>query len=95
MSPGAFDELLNFIEGYRDTDTVMRAVVPAKVKLAATLRCLATGATYADLQYTFRIHKRTLSIRRPEYYDAIYARLGGDCLKVTVNLIFYKYFNIR
>ena len=73
----------------------MRAAVPAKVKLAATLRFLAIGVTYADLQYTFRIHKSTLSIIIPEVCDAIYARLKENYLKVTVNLIFYEYFNIQ
>ena len=47
-----------------------------------------TGATYADLQYTFRIHKSTLSIIIPGVRDAIYARLEGDYLEVTVNLFF-------
>ena len=60
MSPAAFDELLDMVEGdITKENTVMRAAVPAKIKLAATLRFLATGSTYADLQYTFRIHKST------------------------------------
>ena len=96
MSPEAFDEVLNLNEcDITKQDTVMRDAVPAKVRLAATPRCLTTGATYADLQYTFRIHKSTLSIILPEVCDATYARLKGDFLKVIVNLICYKSFNIQ
>ena len=83
MSQAAFDELLDMVEGdITKENTVMRAAVPAKIKLAATLRFLATGSTYADLQYTFRIHKSTLSAIIPEVCDAIYARLKGEYLKV-------------
>ena len=68
----------------------MRAAVPAKIKLAATLRFHAMGSTYADLQgdlqYTFRIHKSTLSAIIPEVCDAIYARLKGEYLKVNLFL---------
>ena len=92
MSPAAFDELLDMVEGdITKENTVMRASVPAKIELAATLRFLATGSTYADLQYTFRIHKSTLSAIIPEVCDAIYARLKGEYFKVS---LFLTYFNI-
>ena len=79
MSPAAFDEVLDMLEGdITKENTVMRAAVPAKIKLAATLRFLATGSTCADLQYTFRVHKSTLTAIIPEVCDAIYARLKGD-----------------
>ena len=87
MSPAAFGELLDMVEGeITKGNTVMRAAVPAKIKLAATLRFLATGSTYADLQYTFRVHKSTLSAIIPEVCDAIYARLKGEYLKVSLFL---------
>ena len=52
---------LSLIENETKQDTVMRDAVPAKVKLAATIRYLAMRVTYSDLQYTFRIHKSMLS----------------------------------
>ena len=86
MSPDAFDELLSLIENAATKqDTVMRDAVPGKVKLAATIRYLVTGVTYSDLQYTFRIHKSTLSRIIPEVCDAIYARFKEDYFKVTTS----------
>ena len=86
MSPNAFDELLSLIENdVTKQDTVMRDAVPARVKLAATIRYLDTGVTYSDLQYTFRIHKHTLSRIIREVCDAIYARLKEDYLKVNTS----------
>ena len=52
---------LSLIENETKQDKVMRDAVPAKVKLAATIRYLAMGVTYSDLQYAFRIHKSMLS----------------------------------
>ena len=46
-----------------------------KIKLAATIRFLATGASYADLQHLFRVHKSTLSKIIPEVCEAIYSNL--------------------
>ena len=50
----------------------MRDPIPARVKLAATIRFLSTGANYADLQHVFRIHKSTLSTFIPDVCKAIY-----------------------
>ena len=50
--------------------------IPARVKLAAIIRFLSTGANYADLQHVFRIHKNTLSKFIPDVCEAIYT-----CLK--------------
>ena len=86
MSPDAFDKLLSLIENdVTKQDTVMRDAVPAKVKLAATIRYLAMEVTCSDLQYTFRVHKSTLSRIIPEVCDPIYTRLKEDFLKVTTS----------
>ena len=78
MSPELFDELLGFIEkDVQKEYTVFCDPIPAKVKLAATLKFLASGMNYAELQYLFRVHKSTLSQFIPEVCEAIYMRLKG------------------
>ena len=84
MSTDTFDELLQLISNdIQKQDTVMRASIPPKIKLAATIRFLSTGANYADLQYQFRIHKSTLTHIIPEVCEAIYKRLKDNFLKVS------------
>lgn len=56
-------------------DTVMRAALPAKIKLQIALRYLATGDSFATLQSSFRIPKSTISKFLPEVLDAIYEGL--------------------
>ena len=85
MGPDVFDELLCSVEAaIEGQNTEMRDAIPAKLKLAATIRFLATGACYADLQHLFRIHKSTLSKFIPDVCDAIYKKLKDRYLKVTM-----------
>ena len=87
MDPPTFDELLKLIEAdITKQNTVMRDAIPASLKLAVTIRYLSTGASYADLQYAFRVHKSTLSQIIPEVCEAIYLRLKDKYLKVSVYL---------
>ena len=52
MDPEEFDELFSLIEhNITKRDTNMREAIPAKIKLAITLRFLATGESYQSLQY--------------------------------------------
>ena len=55
MPPNLFDELLQLIEDIQKQTTQLREPIPAKVKLAATLKFLTSGINYADLQYLFRV----------------------------------------
>ena len=90
MSPEIFNELLEKVEPLiTKENTVMRDAIPAKVKLAATLRYLATGASHSDLQYSFRIHKSTISRFIPEVCYAIYETLKDTHLKVINSFISY------
>ena len=85
MGPDVFDELLCSVEAaIEGQNTAMRDAIPAKLKLAATIRFLATGACYADLQHLFRIHKSTLSKFIPDVCDAIYKKLKDRYLMVTM-----------
>lgn len=54
----------------------MRKPVPIEDLLACTLRFLATGESYASLEFQFRISDSTLANRIPEVCQAIYAVLG-------------------
>ena len=56
-----FDELLGLWSIQLQTNTTMRDALEPRLKLAVTIRFLATGACYTDLQHLFRIHKSTLS----------------------------------
>ena len=87
ITPDIFDELLYLIEGsIKKQNTVMRDALSPNIKLAATIRYLATGASYCDLQHLFRIHRSTLSLVIPEVCEAIYENLKDEYLQVS-NLI--------
>ena len=51
--------------------TLMRDPVSPGVKLAVTLRHLATGDSYTTLQYAFRVASATIEQFVPEVCDAI------------------------
>lgn len=91
MPKNDFDYLLNLVTPLiMKSDTVMRKAIPAGEKLSVTLRYLATGDTFASLQYMFRIPKNTISNFICEVCEAIYNVLKNDHLKV-----FYIYCNLK
>ena len=59
----------------------MREAIPAHDKLCATLRFLASGASYKDLMYSFRIASSTISKFVPKVCNAIYCVLEEEYLK--------------
>jgi hypothetical protein len=62
MSVEKFDELLQLVEIYIfETDTVMKAAIPARLKLEVTLRFLASGDYFSSLALLFRISPCTIS----------------------------------
>ncbi|XP_057299342.1 uncharacterized protein LOC130629968 [Hydractinia symbiolongicarpus] len=61
--------------------THLRDPIPAKVKVAATLKFLSCGINYVELQYLFRVHKSNLSQFIPEVCEAIYMQLKEKYLK--------------
>jgi len=52
--------------------TLMRVPIPAELKLAITLRFLATGESYESLMYQFRVHSSTISKFIPVVCDEIF-----------------------
>ena len=72
MTPENFDVLLGLIAvDITKNNTNMCYSIPANVKLAVTIRYLATGDSNFDLQYQFGIHASTFSKLIPEVYDAL------------------------
>lgn len=63
--------------------TCMRKAISPHERLAATLRYLATGRSYKDLEFTCIISKQALSEIIPETCKAIYKVLRMDYLKVS------------
>lgn len=72
LEPQMFDELLQRV-GRRITKehNNYRAPLEPGLKLAITLRYLATGDKYSTLQYQFRVARNTISLLIPEVCRAI------------------------
>ena len=72
MPPELFQELEQRITAELQRDrTWMRDPLRQGVKLAVTLRLLATGDSYTTLQYAFRVASSTINKFVPEVGDAI------------------------
>ena len=74
VSVEKFDELFRLVEIYiSKTDTVMKAAIPARLKLEVTLRLLASGDSFSSLALLFRIPPCTISRFLPETLESINA----------------------
>ena len=72
MSVEKFDDLLWLVEScISKTDTVMKAAIPARLKLEVTLQFLATGDSLSSLALLFRIPPCTISRFLPETLQSI------------------------
>lgn len=72
MNEAVLEELLVFITPLvLKQDTVMREVIPPRIRLAAALHFLATGNTFVELSYSTRIAHNTLSLLIIETLRAI------------------------
>ena len=65
--------------------TRMRRPIRPEEKLAVTLRYLATGESFASLQYQFRISKSAISRFVPVVCMEIYNSLFDEYLKMRAN----------
>ena len=62
MDPELFNLLLGLVTPYIEKQqTQLRALISVESRLGATLRFLATGHTYSELHYQFRIGNTLLS----------------------------------
>ena len=72
MQPEMFNELLHRIRPRLvKHDTTYRDDLEPGLKLAVTLRYLATGNSYVDLAYNFRVSNNSINILVPEVCQAI------------------------
>lgn len=72
MSAADFEYILQLIEPHiKKKDTSWREAIPAKVRLAVTLRFLATGDSYKSLHFLFKISSQVISLIVPEVCEAI------------------------
>ena len=56
--------------------TMIRQPIDPEIKIAITLRFLATGESYESLMYQFRVHSSTISKFIPVVCSKIYKTLG-------------------
>jgi len=76
MTPSDFEELLQMVGGkISKCDTMFRETIPASIRLAVTLRFLASGESFTSLMYTFRISKQSISRFVLEVCEAIITSL--------------------
>jgi hypothetical protein len=95
MSAEKFDDLLRLVESYvYKTDTVMKATIPARLKLEVTLRFLASGDSFSSLALLFRIPPCTISRFLPETQQSIINALDSFMkvcmIKLLTNTLFKK-----
>ena len=61
-------------------DTSLRKSLELRLKIAITLRYMATGNSYKSLQYGFRVAHNTISKFVPEVCEAICTEFGPDVM---------------
>ena len=72
MEPEMFDEILARISPrIKKQDTNFKKAIEPGLKLAVTLRFMATGEAYKSLGTTFRVGMNTISLFVPEVCEAI------------------------
>jgi hypothetical protein len=72
------------------TDTVMKAAIPARLKLEITLRFLASGDSFSSLALLFRIPPCTISRFLPETLQSIINALDSF-VKICVAKLLLNY----
>jgi len=89
MSKTSFYTLLRIVEPMIAKQNIrFRESVPAEMKLAITLRYLATGDSFMSLMYLFKVSKQFISSMLPGVLKAIIESLQ-DYVKVSFFLLFY------
>jgi hypothetical protein len=72
-------------------NTRLRESVPAEMKLATTLRYLATGDSFTSLRYLFRVSKQFISSMLPGVLKAIIESIK-DYVKVRILFLYFLTF---
>ncbi|CAH1966479.1 unnamed protein product [Acanthoscelides obtectus] len=63
-------------------DTYLRSSISSELRLAITLRFLATGDSYRSLEYLTRVSASTISLLVPHVCQAVYSHLQPEYMKV-------------
>ncbi len=89
MSVQDFEFLINLVgPKIKKKDTHLREAIPVKIRLAITLRFLATGDSYTSLQYVFRVSKQRIGVIVIETCQALTAAIHDN---IQVNILsFYS-----
>jgi hypothetical protein len=88
MSVEKFNELLRLVESYiSKTGTVMKAAIPATLKLEVALRFLASGDSFSSLALLFRIPPCTISKFLPETLQSIINALDSFVKECMTKLL--------
>jgi len=80
VTPEIFRELLERVGPRITKDRARRQALEAGIKLAITLRFLATGNSYRSLAFGFRVASNTISLFIPQVCDAIVDEYRQECL---------------
>lgn len=90
MSQSDFDNLLDkVLPMIAKEDTQLRPSIPAKIRLAITLRYLATGDSFESLHYLFKISPQLISKIIPEVCHALNEALKDE-IKVSKKQLIIK-----
>ena len=82
MGPDMFQELLQrLVPRLTKIDTFCRKALSPGLKLAFTLRYLASGDNYHSLMYSFRVPHNTISKVIPEVCEAIIAQFADEVIE--------------
>jgi len=82
VSPELFHEIVGCVgPRIKKQDTCFRRALDPGLKVAITLRFLATGESYHSLAYGFRVPHNTISLFVPETCQAIIDEYMGEVMK--------------
>ena len=82
MPQEMFDEIVQRVgPRVQKQDTTFRKAIPSDLKVAITLRYLATGALYKSLAYEFRVAHNTICGIIPEVCNAILEEFKDECIQ--------------
>lgn len=84
MNEDSFRLLLNLVKPFiiEKQNTRMRSAIRAEERLIATLRFLATGRSFEDLNFTTIVLPQALGVIIPETCKAIYIICRKDYIKI-------------
>ncbi|XP_041351138.1 uncharacterized protein LOC121370102 [Gigantopelta aegis] len=87
LEPQMFYELLERVGPcIQRQDTFWRKALHPGLKLACTLRFLATDCAYKSLMYNFRVAHNTLAMFIPEVCEAIIAEYADEVLAIPTTI---------